>query len=110
MLQIASELRAALPELLGHHPLRHAWVYKCVPVSDLIVRCRSAINRFSFCHWARSVPFCWIVCAHKMSPGCGFFRCDAGGGGAAAIAPHADEAAVNVNVWLCADSPHDSTS
>ena len=49
VLQIASELRAALPELLGQHPLRHAWVYKCVPTSDLIGRRHnrlSAINRF----------------------------------------------------------------
>ncbi len=53
VLQIATELRARLPALLGKHPLRHAWVYKCDNSET-----------------------------------------------ASAIAPHADEAAVNINIWL----------
>ena len=30
LLQIAAELRAALPDLLGPHPLRQAWAFKCL--------------------------------------------------------------------------------
>ncbi len=30
LLQIAAELRAALPELLGPHPLQQAWAFKCL--------------------------------------------------------------------------------
>ena len=55
VLQIADELRAALPEILGPHPLSQAWTFK-------------------------------------------------GLGGGSAVAAHADDAAVSVNLWLTPDA------
>ncbi len=55
LLQIAAELRVALPEILGPHPLSQAWAFKGLE-------------------------------------------------GSAAVAAHADDAAVSVNLWLTPDA------